>query len=196
MTKWIPILVRMEDYQDITALIAQREADRDPSEPAILLREVIGLDSVPITTMSYEDKQLANHVPWSLGDLATLAQGRTATTERWSRAMDVCAQEPKEWLPTSEIAKRAGMTINEWRDAPRKITRHLRAHFPGVPRGEGGEAEWPLCVGGKGFPAARGEAYWAITVEMALRWGKVRAGQRVTPPSVQTVTDLITEGDR
>jgi hypothetical protein len=47
------------------------------------------------------------------------------------------AEEPKKSLPTSEIAKRAGMTINEWRDVPRKITRLLRAHFPGFPRGEG-----------------------------------------------------------
>jgi hypothetical protein len=197
MTKWIPVLVRLDDYAEITNLIAKHEADRNDGEPITPVREVRDLGSlgVVVKPMSYEDEQLANHVPWSLEDLATLAQGKTATTERWSRAMDVCAGAPEKWLPTSEIAKRAGMTTNEWRDAPRKITRHLRAHFPDVPKDENGDAWWPLSVGGSGIPANGGEVWWAITVEMALRWRKVRAGQGVTPPSVDTVTDLVTEGD-
>jgi hypothetical protein len=174
MSRWIPILVRLEDYQEITALIAEREAGRDPSEQAIQVSDVMGPGIASTRTMTQEEAELARHKPWDEADLARLAEGRTATTQRWCRAMDVCAVKAEEWLPTSVVAERAGMTINEWRDAPRKITRHLRAHFPGVPRAQNGEAEWPLCVGGSGIPAARGEVYWAITTEMARRWKTVR----------------------
>lgn len=166
--------MRPEDYQDLTALIAQRETDREPSEPDILMRDVIVDDSVPTRTMSPEEEQLAKHIPWAEEDLARLAEGRTTTTERWTLAMDECVKVPEVYLGTSEVAKRSGMSISEWRDAPRKITRHLKAHFPGVPRAEDGEAQWPLCVGGKGIPTESGQVYWAITKEMATRWLKVR----------------------
>ncbi len=197
MTTWIPVLVRLEDYAEITNLIATYEADRNDGEPITPVSAVHDLGSLGVAAkpMSYEDEQLAKHVPWSLEDLATLAQGKTATTERWSLAMNVCAEAPEKWLPTSEIAKRAGMTTNQWRDAPRKITRHLRAHFPDVPKDENGDAWWPLCVGGRDIPANGGEVWWAITTEMGNRWSKVQADQGVTPRSVDTVTERFTEGD-
>jgi hypothetical protein len=73
--------------------------------------------------------------------LATLAQGKTATTERWALAMNVSAEAPeKNGSRRPKSPKRAGMTTIQWRDAPRKITRHPRAHFSDVPKDENGDA--------------------------------------------------------
>ena len=177
MSTWIPVLVRLEDYPEITAQIAAREADRSDGEPVTPVDRVRGLDDqeVDARPTSPEEKKLAAHLPWSVEDLARLAEGRTSTTERWARALDVLVDSgPGTWLPTSEVARRSGMTINEWRDAPRKISRHLRAHYPNVPKNSRGEAHWPLCVGGRGISDNGGEAWWAITPEMAARWREVR----------------------
>ena len=114
----------------------------------------------PVVTRSAspEEEQLAAHIPWSVEDLARLAEGRTATTQRWARAMDVLVDAgPGTWLPTSQVARRSGMSINEWRDAPRKISRHLKVRYPNVPRDENGHAHWPLCTGGSGIHDNGGE---------------------------------------
>jgi hypothetical protein len=89
--------------------------------------------------------------------------------------MDVCCEVAGsgEWLSTSEAAKRAGMTISQWRDAPRKITRHLKAHYPNVPTDERGDHIWPLRAASMpGSP----EVHWAMNVEQARRWREVRDG--------------------
>lgn len=178
MSTWVPVLVRLEDYREVAALVAEREADRLDGEPIDNVYKVqeLGVLAAGAHPRTSEDRRLADHTPWDVDDLRVLAEGRTKTTERWGRAMDVCAEEPERWLPTSEVARRAGMTINEWRDAPRKITRHLRAHYPNVPVDENGEQVWPLCPGGAGIPANGGEVWWAITREMAARWREVRSG--------------------
>lgn len=124
---------------------------------------------------AHEAHRLANHRAWSLADLARLAQGRTATTARWTRALDLCSEAgPGVWLSSSEIARRSGMGINEWRDAPRKITRHLNKHYPDVPVNESGDHFWPLAVGGGGIPDNGGEVWWAITIDQKRRWDEVR----------------------
>ncbi|MGQ0630017.1 MAG: hypothetical protein ACT4P1_03180 [Sporichthyaceae bacterium] len=177
MSKWLPLLVRIEDYAEITALIAQRETARGDEG----VRHVITTSPEVAGNLAadQEEEKLARRDPWSLEDLATLARGLTLTTARWTRAMDVCTQAREKgeiWLPTSKVAQLAGMEINEWRDAPRKISRHLKANFPNVPRDHHGDHFWPLCPGGGDLPANGGEVWWAITAEMARRWRQVRAG--------------------
>lgn len=169
MATWVPVLVRVEDYPEITQLIAAREASRR-DEPPVPVADVRGLPA-PATAAGPGQEQIDRHIPWSVADLQKLARGETITTQRWARALDVCADAGAGvWLPTPEVAQRAGMTVNEWRDAPRKITRHLRAHYPDAPRNDQGEAWWPLCVRGEA-----GQAWWAITEEMKNRWHQVRA---------------------
>lgn len=92
--------------------------------------------------------------------------------------MDVCsdaAEAVDPWLSTSEVAKRSGMSINEWRDAARKITRHLKANFAGVPLDENGNRIWPLLARDKPGSA---EVHWAMNTEQAKRWRQVRGGAR------------------
>lgn len=174
MSTWVPVLVRIEDYTEITTLVAKREATRDDSGPQVPLPEVRDLTSLTSPRLSHEDQELALRASWSLEDLGRLARGDTATTRRWTRAMDVCAESPQTWLTTSQIAERSGMTTNEWRDAPRKISRHLRAHYPDVPKDQYGDAYWPLCPRSN-LPGSSGEVSWAITAEMADLWHQVRA---------------------
>jgi len=165
--KWLPILVRLEDYPDVTAFIAEREAQRKGT--------AVGAPEVKTDLDEPEDARLAGHTPWPLNELRRLEGGGSLTAKRWVRAMDVCSQVAGsgEWLSTSEVATRAGMTISEWRDAPRKITRHLKAHYPSVPTDERGDHIWPLRAANMpGSP----EVHWAMNVEQARRWREVRDG--------------------
>lgn len=171
MSKWIPVLVRAEDVEDVTRLILEREAARnqDDIDSVIEVLQDQGTSRSDQADASKDDSRQS----WSVEDLGRLAKGDTATTERWARALDVCAKEPENYLPTTVIAERSGMTVAEWRDAPRKISRHLKAHYPNVPKDENGDACWPLHAWSK--PEYPGQVSWAITAEMARLWNQVRA---------------------
>lgn len=110
--------------------------------------------------------------------MAKLAQGPTKTTARWTLAMDECAKAPTKPFSTSQIAELTGMSINEWRDAARKFTRHLKAHYPNVPVYLGGPDKgqqiWPVLD--KNIPGSL-EVDWVITQEQAKRWRHVRGIQ-------------------
>lgn len=156
---WTPLLVRTEDYEHFAAQVAQREKERlgDQSE-------------APLPAGS-DDRDVVDPLAWPESALRRLAEGFTTTTQRWAKAMDVCAEVPGEWLTTTEVAERAGMNTKDWRDAPRKMTQHLRHHYPEVPHVNNKEA-WPMSA--KSFPGA-GQVSWSITPEMARRWKKVRS---------------------
>lgn len=172
MSKWIPVLVRLEDLEAITRLIGELESSRTEYDVDQSI-EFVESHSDAGATATDRPAELASRVSWTSEDLQRLAKGETATTARWARALDVCASSPETYLPTSEIAKRSGMTIAEWRDAPRKITRHLKANYPNVPRDEKGDAVWPLRA--KSVPENPGEVSWAITSDMARLWKQVRS---------------------
>lgn len=171
MSKWVPVLVRLEDYQEVAALVAEREAVRSDDSP-IEVTEPVRLH--PSGSSDPHDAQLAAWTPWSIEDLRALSHGTSATAKRWTLAMDVCCAvvgTDHHWLSTSEVASRAGMTVNEWRDAPRKITRHLRANYPNVPLDNDGHQVWPLLA--KSKPGSQ-EVHWAMNPEQANRWRQVR----------------------
>ena len=70
------------------------------------------------------------------------------------------------------------LTVNEWRDACRKIGTHLRANYEDVPRWERepyrGQPMWPLVsVSGRELKV-KDQLYVAITRDQAARWVKVR----------------------
>lgn len=175
MTTWVPVLVRLEDYEEITRLIADREAGREDqmefAGPSAVLTSNVASSTV---AGDPDDEQLASWTPWSHDDLRKLAEGTSATARRWTLAMDACcevADTEQHWLSTSEVAERTGMTVNQWRDAPRKLTRHLKANYPSVPLDEEGHHVWPLLA--KWKPGS-GEVHWAMNTEQAARWRKVR----------------------
>lgn len=169
MSKWVPILVRLEDFAEIATLVADRELGRDDSECEV--------DSAECSTKVMVSSEAAQQIPdmsWSIEDLQALAKGASETAKRWALAMDACcevASSDNPWLSTSEVAARSGMSINEWRDAPRKITRHLKANFPNVPTDSDGQQAWPLR--GEGKPGSQ-EIHWSMSVEQAKRWRQVR----------------------
>ncbi|WP_435771386.1 hypothetical protein [Nocardioides sp. SYSU DS0651] len=182
MAQWVPVLVRLEDYDEITRLVARWEAERSP--------DVQGQIDVNVTPYARplsgggedapspdENSGLAGRPSWSVEDLRRLSASSALTAQRWTMALDVCvkAREAGEiWLPTSEVAARAGMTVNEWRDAPRKFPRHLATNYPGVPANSRGQHYWPLVAGGDHIPNNGGQVWWAVTAETAERWREVR----------------------
>lgn len=172
MSSWVPVLVRLEDYTEIAALVADREASRadSPTEVATTLDP----KPIPVREADPHSAQLATWTPWSLDDLRSLANGTSETAKRWALAMDACCEavgSDQPWLSTSEVADRSGMSINEWRDAPRKITRHLKANYPNVPLDPKGDHIWPLLARSK--PGSQ-EVHWAMNPEQAKRWREVR----------------------
>lgn len=170
MTKWVPVMVRLEDYADFTSQVAAREAQR-PEEPA---------ESPHVTTGMTQrgakgEQELALLRTWSLEDLRRIDETAHAfkTMDRWARALDAVSERPGPdgWMSTAEVADATGMSINEWRDAPRKLPQHLKAHFP-----EG--IEWPLKALSGRWLGKDDQVYWGITVEQARRWKQVRAASR------------------
>lgn len=167
MTKWVPVLVRLEDYAEVTTLVAEREARRNV-EP--LDFEVANATGVAASRDAHP--KLAEQTPWSVDDLRKLCSGTSETAKRWVRAMDACAVAGNgEWLSSSEVADRGGMTLNEWRDAARKITRHLKANYPSVPLDKSGNHVWPLRA--LSMPGSS-EVHWAMNSEQSRRWREAR----------------------
>jgi hypothetical protein len=168
MSKWVPLLVRIEDYAELASQVAAREAKR-PDEATRTAETRVALAETPRAATKAE-QLLARLKPWSLDELRQIIDTTPTykTMARWARAMDVASDHPEEFLPTTQIASESGMSINEWRDAPRKLPQHLTAHFPA-------NIDWPLeAVGGREL-GKDDQVYWAITIDQAKRWLQVRA---------------------
>ena len=60
------------------------------------------------------------------------------------------------------------MSINEWRDAPRKLPQHLRLISPRTSSGPW--LRWAVAKLGRDNPV-----YWGITIDQAQRCKQVRA---------------------
>ena len=168
MSKWIPLLVRIEDYAELAGQVAAREAKRpDAAGPTPEARVALPETS---RTATKTEELLAQLKPWSLDALRQiiLTTPTYKTMARWARAMDVASGHPEEFLSTAQIASESGMSINEWRDAPRKLPQHLTAHFPP-------SIEWPLKPTGGRELGKDDQVYWGISIEQARRWTQVRA---------------------
>lgn len=168
MSKWVPLLVRIEDYSELASQVAAREAKR-PDEADLTPEPRVTLAQTPKGTTKAEEL-LARLKPWSLDELRQIIDTATTykTMARWARAMDVASDHPEEFLSTAQVARESGMSINEWRDAPRKLPQHLTAHFPA-------NIEWPLAAVGGRELGKDDQVYWGITAEQAQRWLQVRA---------------------
>jgi hypothetical protein len=173
VSTWIPLLVRQEDYTEFAAQVALREISRETTgaSPTVTLGTATG----PATK---ESELLSTLKTWSTEALRRLAESGDAfaTAERWGKAMDVMCKHVGEFISSAQLAEEAGMSINQWRDAPRKLPAHLEKHYePGI--------EWPLkAVGGRELKKDD-QVYWGITAEQAQRWLQVRSeATSATPP--------------
>lgn len=168
MSKWVPLLVRIEDYSELASQVAAREARR-PDEAAQTPEASVILAERPRAATKAEEL-LARLKPWRLDDLRQIIDTAPTykTMARWARAMNVACDHREEFLSTAQIASESGMTINEWRDAPRKLPQHLTAHFPA-------NIEWPLAAVGGRELGRDDQVYWGITAEQAQRWAQARA---------------------
>jgi hypothetical protein len=167
------LLVRLEDFSEFASLVAEREATRADDPTGVIAPP----QHAPTTWSDPDDAQLAARPSWPSEDLRALAVGTSETAKRWALAMDACCAAvgtDHHWLSTSEVAARTGMTINEWRDAARKVTRHLKANYPNVPVGPNGAPIWPLLA--KSKPGSQ-QVHWAMSPEQANRWRTVRGLQ-------------------
>lgn len=163
---WIPLLVPEQDYVELAELVAKRVSSREVADSDLTVQS--DLSSVPPAGDPAE-AALRKHEPWDVAELRRLASSDIVTAQRWARAIDVCAGHVGQFLSTQQVAAESGMSINEWRDAPRKITRHLASHYPAV------NGTWPLVVvSGKQLGHSYDQAYWAITEEQAKRWAEAR----------------------
>lgn len=172
-TSWIPLLVPREDYLELAGLIADRLDARGEPESLAEFAAVTSVVESPADRATDQDVKKATldslHL-WDLADLRRLATSTFATAQRWARAMDVCSRHVNKFLSTQDVAAESGMTVNEWRDAPRKLPRHLAAHYPNVLHDK-----WPLAVlSARRLGINDGQVYWAINDEQAQRWLQIR----------------------
>lgn len=167
---WVPLLVPVEDYLELAGLVADRVRARVhapvQSQPSVAL--ATRWAAAPGRYGDVAAAELARLQPWTIEDLVHLASSGVVTARRWSRAMDVCAAHVNQFLSTEQIAQESGMTVNEWRDASRKMSRLLDRHFPSSP-------QWPLCAV-FGRQLGRDEqVYWAINRGQAGLWERARS---------------------
>lgn len=160
------MLVPEQDYVAICQFVAARQAERAPSGKRAVEGEA-GDSGV--------DPRLTTWPAWPEGALQRLAQSTSVTAQRWAMAMDAIAQGGQDWYTTSEVAQLSGLTINEWRDAPRKISRHLKAHYPDVPVHKGNLA-WPLRPWTN--PDRPTEVSWGMPPVTKQRWLQIRGLDR------------------
>lgn len=162
--EWVPVLVRVSDYTAVTQLIAAREAER-----AIQGGGTLPAGDTNATPKA--DPRLAATPAWPEDALRRLATSSSVTAKRWTQAMDAIAVGGADWYSTSEVAEMSGLSVNEWRDAPRKIARHLKAHYQDVPVHDGNIA-WPLRAWSN--PDKPGEVSWGMPPVTRERWRKIR----------------------
>lgn len=163
---WVPVLVRLEDLEEVSAWIAGRES----------ARERPGIAAQPLSVnVPRPAAATAQDAAWPVEQLKRLITTPSATAERWVRALDVCSEAADgSPLSTSEVARRSGMTVNEWRDACRKISRHLKKHFPEIDLDADGNPIWPLA---DSTMPGTSEVQWSMSPELAVRWRQARGGQ-------------------
>ncbi|MBT2504190.1 hypothetical protein [Curtobacterium sp. ISL-83] len=174
MTKWTFMPVPEDDRNEVSDLIVRKQKARGerpwPSPEDISKENLLGNTAWQAALNEIE--------PWPERSLAQLAEGASITTQRWTIAMDFCAKHPGQRFSTSEIAENTDLTVNEWRDACRKLTAHLRANYTGLPMWErgsyAGEAMWPLANASGRDLGAEPQVYWGITEEQARRWRNIR----------------------
>lgn len=163
LSDWVPVLVRLADYAAVTQFIAAREGERANQLTATSTHNTLADSGM--------DPRLSSAPAWPEDALRRLAASTSLTAQRWTRAMDAIAVGTEEWYSTSEVAQMSGLTVNEWRDAPRKITRHLKAHYQDVPVHDGSIA-WPLRAWSN--PDKPGEVSWGMPPVTRERWRKIR----------------------
>lgn len=159
---WMPVLIPQEDFLAVAQFVAARQAERSARPPGQGFSGHGG---------SEPDARLAAHPAWPEEALRRLASSSSVTAQRWTAAMDAIAKGDQDWYTTSEVASASGLTINEWRDAPRKISRHLQAHYTDVPM-SGENLAWPLCAWTN--PENPGEVSWGMAPVTKERWIAIR----------------------
>lgn len=92
--------------------------------------------------------------------------------------MNFCATHPGERFGTLDIVENTDPTLNEWRDACRKLTAYLRANYEGLPKWARepyfGEDIWPLAAASGRNLHEDPQVYFGMTEEQAKRWRNVR----------------------
>jgi hypothetical protein len=171
MNSWIPLLVRQEAYAEFATQVASPEVGREDWTVIPSVTSGLGAATPGATK---EAELLATLKPWSMDALGRLAESGAefATADRWGKAMDVMCDHVGEFISSDQLAAEAGMPINQWRDAPRKLPSHLTKHYePNI--------EWPLKAVGGRVLRKDDQVYWGITADQAQRWLQVRV-QAVT----------------
>lgn len=192
---WIPLMVPTEDYAELSGIVLQRTLDRQrtaaehapvdvthsqaaplgdyrfpmqPNESAAAFRALLPTPTWNERARWVAQAALLDHAAWNVGALERFADSQFLTVQRWHTAMDLCAQHPNTFFATSDVVERTSLQLNEWRDAPRKISAHLAKHYPEV------MGTWPLvAVGGREL-GTYDEVYWAMTGDVAVTWSQIR----------------------
>jgi hypothetical protein len=184
MTSWVPILVPLDRYASYAALVATDAATLDLPSPTDWQQMVIAASSAstkhaenpaePTGSRAEALASLSTMPHFGEAELAAIADGTTETAVRWTKAMDFCSAHPGDFFTTTEVAEATGMTVNNWRDAPRKMYLVLRK-IPGAPLWDSGkyvgQPAWPLLAW---WFTGDVQVSWAISPENAMSWRGLR----------------------
>lgn len=170
-TTWVLMAVPSTEYALFKQMVDDRQRER--GEP--LAPPIAELRSSQLAAEAAERAALDAHQPWPEDALRRFAAATTATTERFTRLMDICADKPGQWMSSEEVAEALGITLNEWRAACRKLPPHLTKHYSDAPHRTDGAVERPMVFLSGRDRGVRDQLYVTLTAEQAKRWRAVRA---------------------
>lgn len=104
---------------------------------------------------------------WTAEELGRLAETESSTTNMVSRLLDELTGAPDEYLPTSVLVERLGVSQPQLRGALGALTRHLKKHYQGL--------GWPMdAVWGPELGESF-ETYYKVNHEVAETWKRARS---------------------
>lgn len=189
------MMVRVEDYPELAALVAEREARRDQAGELVSSADYEPVDSDPVEAATGDDGDSRSGtvyapmftaraaaaaalartlVTWEDADLEQLAGDVRPAARAWAHALDLCSERPEAAVPTSHVVAGAPHRVAGLYASTDSLDRLLVRHYGGVGR--------PVrLVSGAQLGHHDDQQYWVVTREQADAWRRARA--RVGGPS-------------
>ena len=186
----MPLMVRVDDYAELAALVAEREERRaletaaEPaSERALAAAEPAGESSdtsqagsgtvfAPLFTARAAAVSAAARllIAWEDADLRQLACDERAPARAWAHALDLCSRTPGDALPAGELLRGADSAVRTSLGNQAALDRLLIRRYRGLGR--------PVrLVSGAQLGHHDDQQYWVVSHDQATAWRRVREGR-------------------
>lgn len=172
-------MVRVDDYPELAAIVAEREERRSRVEEGVAAPEQAADPSAePARVTAYAPLFTARTaavaasaqllVTWDDADLEQLAGDSRPAARAWAHGLDVCSRRPGHAVPTTQVVNDAAAEIVGRFADQDALDRLLIRKYRGLGR--------PVrLISGEQLGHHDGQRYWVVTEEQATAWDRVRS---------------------